>query len=51
MRSIGGHEGLTSIAVAVAVAVQWLALTTSRPGPRVVPPRLDGDSDGRAVPA
>ncbi|MFP1629766.1 hypothetical protein ACLB9X_32445 [Streptomyces sp. 5K101] len=27
---------------------QWLALVTSRPVPRVVPPRLDGDSDGRA---
>lgn len=26
---------------------QWLALVTSRPGRRVVPPRRDGDSDGR----
>ncbi|MGW0669913.1 hypothetical protein [Streptomyces sp. NPDC002746] len=28
---------------------QWLALVTSRPGPRVVPPRLDSDSDSRVV--
>ncbi|WP_244297664.1 hypothetical protein [Streptomyces griseoflavus] len=26
---------------------QWLALVTSRPGRRVVPPRRDGDSNGR----
>jgi hypothetical protein len=31
---------------------QWLALVTSRPGPRIVPASLEGDSDGRGgVPA
>ncbi|MGY5074256.1 hypothetical protein [Streptomyces griseus] len=36
----------------VVTQTQWLALVTSRLGPRVYPPRLDDDSNGRGdVPA